>query len=128
MLATPGGLQANARSQTHFYAIEVMKLLVRSFITSRCRPSRSSSGSVPGMHCSTCAPTVQTRASQTRFHARQEVKLRVSGMHCSACSTAVEAALGALPGVRAAAVSLTMQQADVVRAPGGASEVGLVAP
>ncbi len=53
----------------------------------------------------------------------QAVKLQVTGMHCSACSSAVERALGALPGVRSAAVSLTMQQADVVRAPGGASEV-----
>ncbi|KAK9840963.1 hypothetical protein WJX81_002856 [Elliptochloris bilobata] len=57
----------------------------------------------------------------------EEVKLRVTGMHCSACSTAVEHALAALPGVRSAAVSLTMQQADVVRAPGGASEADLVA-
>ena len=73
-----------------------------------------------GCYPQTCA--------QSCFHARQEVKLRVSGMHCSACSTAVEAALGALPGVRSAAVSLTMQQADVVRAPGGASEVGLAGP
>ena len=47
----------------------------------------------------------------------------MTGMHCSACSTAVEHALAALPGVRSAAVSLTMQQADIVRAPGGASEV-----
>ncbi len=53
----------------------------------------------------------------------QAVKLQVTGMHCSACSSAVERALGALPGIRSAAVSLTMQQADVVRAPGGASEV-----
>ena len=69
MLASPGGLQANARSQTHFYAFQVVKLRV------------------PGMHCSTCAPAFQTHLSQTRFHARQEVKLCVSGMHCSACWT-----------------------------------------
>ena len=50
----------------------------------------------------------------------------MTGMHCSACSTAVEHALGALPGVRSAAVSLTLQQAEVVRAPGGADEVCII--
>ena len=43
----------------------------------------------------------------------QAVQLEVTGMHCSACSNAVEAALRAVPGVRAASVSLVMRQATV---------------
>lgn len=54
------------------------------------------------------------------------VTLQVTGMHCSACSTAVERALAALSGVRSAAVSLTLQLAEVVRAPGGADEVRMI--
>lgn len=58
------------------------------------------------------------------------LKLSVQGMHCSACSSAVEAALAAVPGVQAAAVSLTVQQAEVryrAAVGGKALEAALVA-
>lgn len=40
-------------------------------------------------------------------------RFRVEGMTCSSCSAAVESCLAALPGVRHAAVSLTLQEAKV---------------
>ncbi|EFN54171.1 hypothetical protein CHLNCDRAFT_135599 [Chlorella variabilis] len=52
------------------------------------------------------------------------VKLRVEGMHCGACSSAVETALKGVPGVEAAAVSLTIHQAEVrYRSSGGAADM-----
>ena len=54
-------------------------------------------------------------------------KLEVGGMHCSACSSAVEAALGGVPGVQIASVSLPLGQAEVVYNPAEAAEAQLVA-
>ena len=43
----------------------------------------------------------------------QQVVLRVGGMTCGSCSSAVEKALQAVPGVRAATVSLMQGRAEV---------------
>lgn len=59
----------------------------------------------------------------------ETLRMDVRGMHCSACSSAVEVALQLVPGVRSAAVSLTVQQAEVRYAPsagGKAFEQSLV--
>ncbi len=50
-------------------------------------------------------------------------RFRVEGMTCSSCSAAVESALAALPGVRHAAVSLTLQEAKVEYDGGETDEV-----
>ncbi|GAB4822580.1 hypothetical protein N2152v2_009626 [Parachlorella kessleri] len=56
----------------------------------------------------------------------QLARLRVGGMTCSSCSSCVESSLAALPGVRHAAVSLTLQEAKVEYDPALVTEEGLL--
>ena len=53
----------------------------------------------------------------------QVARLEVTGMHCSSCSTAVERALNATEGVKEAAVSLSLNMAEVTYDPSLATEV-----
>ena len=53
----------------------------------------------------------------------QVARLEVIGMHCSSCSTAVERALNATEGVKEAAVSLSLNMAEVTYDPSLATEV-----
>ncbi len=55
-------------------------------------------------------------------HAEATVRLLISGMHCAGCVRAIETGLQALDGIRAAAVNLAEESAEVTYMPG---EVGL---
>lgn len=63
------------------------------------------------------AATERTGAGTTpATAARQQaerVTLRIEGMHCASCASRLEGALGAVPGVRSAQVSLPTETATV---------------
>jgi copper chaperone CopZ len=72
---------------------------------------------------STGVAVAELQSAEPLPPASQLARLRVGGMTCSSCSSCVESALAALPGVRHASVSLTLQEAKVEFDPGLVTEV-----
>ena len=54
----------------------------------------------------------------TRPSAAASLPVAIGGMHCASCVRRVEAAIGKVPGVASAVVSLAAERADIVLAPG----------